>query len=190
MEVLGSWGSRHVSRSPLSMAKDGRKASGEHFNGLGSMTLIEFPGYDHQGGQQGKILACLSNEEEVTEGKLFMGYVLAIEDGYYEYWLTQTYGKYHVDRLIPFHFCARQVSRCGVGTRYRDPIHVDVFRIVKLDQLEKLQWLTDEHWQHIRANPLVVSLGADMGAGGDPPAPVATPKAGAKKEKPGDVRNC
>eukprot|EP00435_Cladocopium_sp_Y103_P022795 s2181_g5.t1 len=142
--------------------RTGRKANEEHFQGLAPMALVEFPGYDNRGGQQGKILACLSNEEEVSEGKLFMGHVLAVEDGYYDYW---------------------------VGTRYRDPIHVDVFRVVKLEQLEKLQWLSDEHWGHIRANPLVISLGADLGVGGDPPAPVATPKAGAKKEKPGEVQS-
>ena len=45
-------------------------------------------------------MACLSNEEEVHEGKLFMGHVLAVEDGYYEYWVNETYGGYHVDRLL------------------------------------------------------------------------------------------
>eukprot|EP00435_Cladocopium_sp_Y103_P062581 s837_g24.t1 len=158
--------------------RTGRKANAEHYKGLSPMALVEFPGYDHRGNQQGKILAALSNEEDVTEGKLFMGHVMAVEDGYYDYWVTETSGAYHVDRLIPFHFCSKQANRCGIATRYRDPIHADVFRVVKLDQLEKLQWLTDEHWEQIRANPLVISLGADMGAGGDPPAPVATPKAG------------
>ena len=169
--------------------RTGRKASDEHYAKLQTMSLVEFPGYDNLGNHQGKVLACLSNEEEVHEGKLFMGHVLAVEDGYYEYWVNETFGKYQVDRLIPFHFCAKPIARCGVDTRYRSPIHVDVYRLVKYEQLDKLQWLTQDDWTHIRANPLVISLGADAGVAGTPAVPAAAPKAGAKKDRPDEVRS-
>ena len=65
------------------------------------------------------------------------------------------------------------MARCGVDTRYRSPIHVDVYRVVKFEQLDKLQWLTQDDWAHICANPLVISLGADAGDAGTPAAPAA-----------------
>eukprot|EP00435_Cladocopium_sp_Y103_P059215 s681_g21.t1 len=161
--------------------RTGRKASDEHFRDLGPQTIVEFPGCDNRGDQQGKVLAILANEEPIEEGRLFMGHVLAIEDGYYDYWVCQTFGEYHVDRLIPLHFCKKPAHGCQIATRYRDPIHIDVFRLVKHGQLGKLQWLPDEDRERLKSHPLVVGLGADTGGGGDPLTPVARPKAGARK---------
>ena len=48
--------------------RTGRKANDDHYKDLRPMSLVEFPGYDDRGEQQGKVLACLSNEEEVTGG--------------------------------------------------------------------------------------------------------------------------
>jgi hypothetical protein len=35
-----------------------RKASDDHYVKLQTMSLVEFPGYDNRGNQQGKVLAC------------------------------------------------------------------------------------------------------------------------------------
>ena len=163
--------------------KTGRKAPDDHWRGLNAMTLLEFPGYDNRGDQQGKILACLTNKEEpihIQGGEVFMGQILAVEDGYYDYWLTETHGTYTTSRVIPLHFCERPTLRCNSQTKYREPIHVDVFRIIPVELLHKIQWLTEADMKRIQDDPLVVGLRADAGAG-DPPAPVATPKSGAKK---------
>eukprot|EP00435_Cladocopium_sp_Y103_P037986 s305_g10.t1 len=152
-EIQTMCGSLKVFQVPWVGWRTGRRANVDHFKDLAVMAIVEFPGYDDRGAQQGKVLACLSNEEEVREGKLFMGHILAVEDGYYEYWVNDTFGNYHIDRLIPFHFCGKQAAR------------------------------------RIRENPLVISLGADAGGAGAPAAPVATPKAGAKKDPHGVVRS-
>ena len=44
---------------------------------------------------------------------------------------------------MPFHFCGRQAHRCTVPTFYRDPIHVDVFRVLPKEAYLELTWLDD-----------------------------------------------
>ena len=149
------------------------------------MVLVEFPAYDNKGNQQGKILACLTNKEDadqVKDGEVYMGQILAVEDGYYQWWLEQTHGPYTTSRVIPFHFCGRPADRCSSPTRYREPIHVDVFRLIPLESLGKIQWFTDQDKRRIEENPLVIGLRADAGVGALP-APAATPKAGPARQE-------
>ena len=59
--------------------------------------------------------------------------MLAVQVGYYKWWVEHSFGPYAVDDcVIPFRFCIciRPVNECGVETAYRDPIHIDVFRII------------------------------------------------------------
>ena len=77
--------------------KTGRKAKHEHFTGLTTGAFVEFVGYDDRGRQQGRILGCLAENDELhaqDRGITGLMHVLAIEDGYYEYWHEQTFGVY------------------------------------------------------------------------------------------------
>lgn len=187
---LGSWGESKpwgreegmASRLP-GWRRTAAKAKPQHFERLEPQTLIEFPGYDDAGRQQGHLLAFLVNpgdERQLDGGQLWMVQVLAVQDGYYEYWLCNTFGDYSTDRLIPVHLCDRPAGRCGSNTVYRDTIHVDVFRLVPHEMLEKLTWLTDADKVRIDAHPLMVGLRADPGVGS--PAPGAAPKSAPRRD--------
>ncbi|CAE8583370.1 unnamed protein product, partial [Polarella glacialis] len=129
---------------PEPWRRTGRQAGEEHFLGLNPMCIIEFPGYDHGQHQQGNLLFLLSAAvgELDRTGGTWLGKCLAVQDGYYEYWLTQTHGPMKDLRDVPLHFCSVSASRCGVNLIYRDVIHVDVFRMLPGDSALRLGWLS------------------------------------------------
>eukprot|EP00435_Cladocopium_sp_Y103_P054338 s394_g17.t1 len=122
----------------------GRKAKEDHWLGLSQGIVVEISVYDDRGDQQGRAVVQLDwraiEDGAGEEGQTWKGRFLAIEDGYYRWWVENTYKM----KSLPFHFCARQAHRCAVETLYRAPIHVDVFRIVPEDGFLKLSWMTDD----------------------------------------------
>ena len=68
-------------------------------------------------------------ETNITGGRVFEGQVLAIEDEYYEYWFENLYGRLADSPVVFFHFCDVPVGICGSLTEFRNPIHIDVFRL-------------------------------------------------------------
>ena len=166
---------------PEPWRKTGRKAKEDHWLGIDSLSILEISVYDDQGRQQGRALLQLSSrtiEDEAEEGQTWKGRLLAVEDGYYAWWVKHTYPY----ELLPFHFCGRQVHKCQVKTFFRDPIHVDVFRVLPEDSYKELTWLTDEHRNEINAK-IEVKAVADPGPrGGDPRGSgEAEPRGGAVK---------
>ena len=87
---------------------------------------------------------------------IFHGHVIAVQDGYYDFWVERTFGEYTVTRTVPLHFCKGYAFRCREGTVYRHPVHVDVFRILEPDQLTYIPWITKEQKVRIDAYPAVV----------------------------------
>eukprot|EP00435_Cladocopium_sp_Y103_P004459 s2071_g1.t1 len=154
--------------------KTGQRADHRHFDGLSTGCLFEFAGYDDRHRQQGRIVGCLTGaalESNIHGGRVFEGQVLAIEDGYYEYWFEDTYGKLSDSPVVFYHFCDVPVRSCQSGTAFRNPLHVDVFRLVTPSQVGRLSWLKDDQKAFIEAHPAVVG-------GRDPPGPGATPGPG------------
>lgn len=140
--------------------KTGRKATKAHFEGLTQSALIEFPGYDNRGQQQGLIVGCIAGpavESNISGGRVFQGQIIAVQDGYYEYWVAETYGDYSPERVIPFHFCNVPARDCTSHTAYRSPLHIDVFRVLTVDQTLGLKWLSEEDKDRLRNHPVVVA---------------------------------
>ena len=129
---------------PEPWRRTGRRAKEEHFLGLADGTVLEVSVYDDRGNPQGRAVLqlwekCMKDEKE--EGYTWRGKFLAIEDGYYEWWATTT----HPSGMIPFHLCERNAHQCRMTTVYRDPIHVDVFRVLPEKTFLDLAWLKDAH---------------------------------------------
>eukprot|EP00438_Fugacium_kawagutii_P018736 Skav212365 [mRNA] locus=scaffold3038:155752:165688:+ [translate_table: standard] len=128
---------------PEPWRKTGRRAKEEHWLGLEEKVVIEASLYNDQGQQQGRGVIQLERraleDQEAKDGQTWQGRFLAIEDDYYEWWVNHTYP----GNLLPFHFCAHQVTACRVATLYREPIHLDVFRILPDNTYESLVWLKD-----------------------------------------------
>ena len=106
---------------------------------------MEFHGYDNRGRQQGNVLAYLveaGDDRQAGKGKVFESHVVAVQDGYYDYWVEETYGAYTLERMVPLHFCASPQASCGDATMHR--LHVDVFRILPLERVLLVSWLTEE----------------------------------------------
>ncbi|CAE7194356.1 SLC12A7 [Symbiodinium sp. CCMP2592] len=166
-----------ASRMP-SWRRTGARARESHFDGLEKGAWVEFPGYDNRGRQQGHVVAYLveaGDDRQMKTGRVFEGHVVAIQDGYYDYWVEQTYGAYTLDRIVPLHFCGSPQSSCRENTMYRHPIHVDVFRLLGMDQVLQVGWLTEEDKARAGAHPGLV--GEAPGLGGAPPDPNADPAA-------------
>jgi hypothetical protein len=126
--------------------KTGNKADPRHFEGLGIGSLVEFSAYDDRNRQQGRVLGAITGaamETYISGGRVFEGQVLAIEDGYYQYWFEELYGKLGDSPITFFHFCDVPVGVCKSQTAFRNPIHMDVFRLVNSNQAERLAWLND-----------------------------------------------
>ena len=121
--------------------RTGRKAGNDHWLGLEELSIVEISLYDDQWRQQGRGLIQLERKavEDESEGQTWKGWFLAIEDGYYEWWV----GHHYPGKVLPFHFCGRQAHRCTVPTFYRDPIHVDVFRVLPKEAYLELTWLDE-----------------------------------------------
>lgn len=152
--------------------KTGNKADPRHFEGLGIGSLVEFSAYDDRNRQQGRVLGAITGaamETYISGGRVFEGQVLAIEDGYYQYWFEELYGKLGDSPITFFHFCDVPVGVCKSQTAFRNPIHVDVFRLVNSNQAERLAWLNDSQKAFIKAHPVVIS-GKDAPGSGRPPA--------------------
>ena len=152
--------------------KTGNKADPRHFEGLGIGSLVEFSAYDDRNRQQGRVLGAITGaamETYISCGRVFEGQVLAIEDGYYQYWFEELYGKLGDSPITFFHFCDVPVGVCKSHTAFRNPIHVDVFRLVSSNQAERLAWLNDSQKAFIKAHPVVIS-GKDAPGSGRPPA--------------------
>ncbi|CAE8717690.1 unnamed protein product, partial [Polarella glacialis] len=128
---------------PEQWRRTGRQAGEEHFLGLNPMCIIEFPSYDDGQHQQGNLVLLSAAVGELDRtGGTWLGKCLAVQDGYYEYWLTQTHGPMKDLRDVPLHLCSVSASRCGVNLIYRDVIHVDVFRMLPGDSALRLGWLS------------------------------------------------
>ena len=112
-------------------------------------------------------------------------HVLAIEDEYFEYWHNQTFGEYDVRLLTPVHFCEVPIASCQGQTRYRNPLHVDVFRVLSLEDTATLGWLTDVHRSRFDGPGSPGAGGAGDGAGPGAGAVAATPGAGGQGLEPG-----
>ena len=127
---------------PEPWRKTGRKAGQDHWLGLEVNAILELSLYDDRGGQQGRGLLVLTGrgmEDNEKEGQTWIGWFLAVEDDYYAWWVSNHYPV----KSIPFHFCAIQAHRCSVPTLYREPIHVDVFRVLPGDSYQDLKWMDD-----------------------------------------------
>ena len=129
---------------PEPWRRTGRKAKEDHWLGLEAGAVVEVSLYDDGGQQQGRgviqLTARAIEDKDTEEGQTWRGQFLAIEDGYYEWWVENTYKM----KILPFHFCARQSQQCAVKTLYREPIHIDVFRVIPEDGFLKLSWMTAE----------------------------------------------
>ena len=168
--------------------KTGRKANARHFEGLEVGAYIEFVGYNDQNRQQGRILGCLAETEPChsrERGMAAQVHVLAIEDEYFEYWHNQTFGEYDVRLLTPVHFCEVPIASCQGQTRYRNPLHVDVFRVLSLEDTATLGWLTDVHRSRFDGPGSPGAGGAGDGAGLGAGAVAATPGAGGQGQERG-----
>eukprot|EP00438_Fugacium_kawagutii_P002557 Skav209850 [mRNA] locus=scaffold1684:51014:51871:+ [translate_table: standard] len=127
---------------PEPWRRTGRKAKEEHFLGLGAHVVLEVSLYDDKWMLQGRGIVQLDEraaEDTHGEGQTWKGRFLAIEDDYYEWWVGNTYPY----TSLPFHFCSKQAHNCKEQTYYREPIHVDVFRLLPEDSYLSLGWLTD-----------------------------------------------
>ena len=158
--------------------KTGRKADRRHFEGLEEGCLFEFAAYDSRHQQQGRGLGCIGGraiETHIDGGQVYTGQVLALEDGYYEYWFDETFGKIEELPQVIFHFCDVPENRCQSPTAYRDAIHVDVFRLLMAKQAERLHWLSDGCRERVRKHPAVVSGLAAAEGGVSPPGGAGQP---------------
>lgn len=123
--------------------KTGRKAAPEHLLGITKDVLLEVGLYHDDGTKQGQaIVQVLDVGEEITDGKgrIHTGHFHAIEDEYYAWWLKKEFA----GRPVPLHFCMAPASRCGEATVYRNPIHIDVFRVMPGRSALKVNWLKEE----------------------------------------------
>ena len=157
--------------------KTGRKADARHFDGLCTGCLFEFAVYDDRHRQQGRAIACLTGpalETNIDGGRMFEGQILAIEDEYYEYWVENLFGRIQDSPVIFFHFCEVSEASCRSRTAFRDPIHVDVFRLIGAEQMGRLTWLKEEQKEWMKSHPAVIG-GRDVPGSGGPPAPGAAP---------------
>eukprot|EP00438_Fugacium_kawagutii_P000277 Skav206174 [mRNA] locus=scaffold3494:124406:139670:+ [translate_table: standard] len=179
----GEWGDM---ARPEPWRRTGRKAKDEHFLGLGKNVTLEVSLYDDRWMTQGRGIVQLDEraaEDSHGAGQTWKGRFLAIEDDYYEWWVGNTYPY----TSLPFHFCARQAHNCREETYYRQPIHVDVFRLLPEDTFASLGWLTDikkaeAQRRFVAPDPLPAPGGvADPG-----PAGVGV-AAGAGARDPGEV---
>ena len=151
---------------PEPWRRTGRKAKGDHFIGLTQGVLVEFTVYDNKDAAQGRAVCQLQSrgdEMPGDEGETWLAKVLAIEDDYFKHWYDSTYGL----GPVPIHVCARQAHSCRVQTVFRNPLHMDVFRLLPGRSALKVKWYKDEEKQRI--TDLVDSLTPAGGLGGDPP---------------------
>ena len=159
--------SKALMSEPEPWRKTGRKAKEDHWLGLAEGVILELAVYDDAGAQQGRLVALLQSKGEAgahDEGQIWLAEVLAIEDPYFDYWHGKTYG----ENLVPVHACGRQGGRCGVQTLYRNPLHMDVFRILPGRTAMGLSWLSDE--EKVKVEKALASLGhAGTAPGGPPP---------------------
>ena len=140
--------------------KTGRKAPDRHYEGLDRQAWVEIAGLDDNFKQQGSVLVCLTavgEERDLKHGRVFMGHVIACQDQYYEHWVNTTYGPYRIERVAPIHFCHTHAARCNEKTVYRDVIHGDVFRVLTVDMLDGIKWLTPQHKTRLLAYPEYVA---------------------------------
>lgn len=101
--------------------------------------ILEAVLYDEGGNRQGRGIIELTHEVETKAGpakETFRGTFLAIEDGYYKWWV----GDHFKEELVTFQLCSKPASGCRVATPYRDPIHVDVFRVLGGHSARKVVW--------------------------------------------------
>ena len=87
------------------------------------------------------------------------GWFLAIEDEY----------RHHYPTKIFLQFREVATHRCGEETLYREPIHVDVFRLLPGETYVNLSWLKDEKKE--KATGLAGLYAADAPAGMAPASP-------------------
>lgn len=128
---------------PEPWRRTGRKAKPDHFIGLESGCLVELAVYDDHGAQQGRAVAELrarGEEGAGDDGQVWLSQLVAIEDPYFDWWHDQTY----VDKTVSLHVCGRQAHRCPMVTLYRNPLHMDVFRLLPGRSAMSLTWPSDD----------------------------------------------
>ena len=141
---------------PEPWRKTGRKAKDDHWLGLAPDVLVELAVYDDRGNQQGRMVAQLKVKGDMAareEGQVWLAKVLGIEDPYFDWWFQQTYG----ENQVPLHACSRQAFQCRAGTLYRNPLHMDVFRVLPGRTAMGLSWLSDEKKNVEAALPAISS---------------------------------
>ena len=143
---------------PEPWRKTGRKAKEDHWLGLAADVLVELAVYDDRGNQQGRMVAQLKGKGETAareEGQVWLAKVLGIEDPYFDWWFQQTYG----ENQVPLHACSRQAFQCRAGTLYRNPLHMDVFRVLPGRTAMGLSWLSDDEKKNVEAALPAISPG-------------------------------
>lgn len=128
---------------PEPWRRTGRKAKPDHFIGLESGCLVELAVYDDHGAQQGRAVAELrarGEEGAGDDGQVWLSQLVAIEDPYFDWRHDQTY----VDKTVSLHVCGRQAHRCPMVTLYRNPLHMDVFRLLPGRSAMSLTWPSDD----------------------------------------------
>ena len=175
---------------PEPWRKTGRKAKPEHFLGITEGVVLEVSLYDNRGSQQGRgviqLLEKMRGEEEI-EGQIWRGRFLCIEDGYYEWWAETVFGR----ALVPFHLCERNAQQCTQASVYRNPVHVDVFRVLPMRSFESLAWMTDarrEKINNIYVPPDQPRPGIGGAGAGTPGTGVLDPGRTGLHEEAGEVR--
>ena len=116
--------------------------------GLKEGALVELAAYDDRGAQQGRMVAQLKTKGEAgprDEGQVWLAQALAF-DPYFDYWFGET--------CKDLHACAKQAGRCGVQTLYRNPLHMDVFRILPGRSAMGLVWLSDDEKKKVERSSL------------------------------------
>lgn len=131
---------------PEPWRKTGRSASDGHFLGLEPLGIVEAAAYHEDGTRMGHVLLQLTRKDPLgsdrDEGQTWGAAMLGIEDKYYEWWFKSTFGELNGRPEIYVHFCKVPLSSCMVQGGYGNLIHVDVFRLVTVDEMEATRWLT------------------------------------------------
>lgn len=104
--------------------------------------MVEVVVYDNNGREQGTVVLELIHVDEASrgEGVTWLCEIFAIKDEYFAWWVSQTYDS----KKVGVHFCVRRSNQCRVRTQFRDPFHVDVFRLLPGDSVLSLTWLSME----------------------------------------------
>lgn len=131
---------------PEPWRKTGRKAADGHFPGLGSEAVMEAAAYHENGDRMGHYVCQLKRRDplgsDAAPTMTWTGVMAAIEDDYFKWWYESTIGKIQDKKEAFFHFCEIPQGDCPHQGGYLNLIHVDVFRFLQPDEVEKARWMS------------------------------------------------